>query len=52
MTNDLRNIRLRPDGSIDTAFYMDRGRQYRSEAAQGFFRRILFRETADTRRRD
>ncbi len=27
------DIRLRPDGSIDTAYYMARGRHMRSEAA-------------------
>jgi hypothetical protein len=51
MTDDLHNIRLRPDGSIDTAFYMSRGRQHRSEAAQGLFRRFLLPGSADARRR-
>ena len=30
---DTQNIRLRPDGSIDTAYYLERGRYQRSEAA-------------------
>lgn len=32
-------IRTRPDGSIDTAFYMARGRAKRAEAATWFWRR-------------
>ncbi|MDG4648490.1 hypothetical protein P6F26_08530 [Roseibacterium sp. SDUM158017] len=32
---DTRTIRRRPDGSIDTAFYMNAGRRHRSEAAHG-----------------
>lgn len=30
-------IQTRPDGSIDVAFYMQRGRTLRGEAATGFF---------------
>ncbi|MDU8911538.1 hypothetical protein [Aestuariicoccus sp. MJ-SS9] len=35
---DTSSIRLRPDGSIDTAYYMARGRAQRSEAAHRMFR--------------
>jgi hypothetical protein len=51
MTDDLRTIRLRPDGPIDTAFYMSRGHKYRSEAAEGLFRRFCVPGGADARRR-
>ncbi|PWJ21252.1 hypothetical protein [Jannaschia seohaensis] len=30
---DTANIRYRPDGSIDTQFYLAKGRHHRSEAA-------------------
>ena len=33
MSIDTDTPRLRPDGSIDTAFYMARGRRIRSETA-------------------
>ncbi len=32
-------LRLRPDGSIDTAYYMERGRRARSEQAHRLFRK-------------
>jgi len=32
-----QTIQTRPDGSIDTAFYMRRGRQMRAEAAWDMF---------------
>lgn len=35
---DRTDIRLRPDGSIDTRYYMALGRQRRSEAAMGLVR--------------
>ncbi len=34
-------IRLRPDGSIDTAYYMARGRQKRSEQARDIAKAML-----------
>lgn len=40
------DIRLRPDGSIDTAHYMQRGRQKRSEQAHKMAKSLL----PDTRR--
>ena len=39
MSND--QIKTRPDGSIDTEFYMNRGRLARSRAAHGGFRNVL-----------
>ena len=41
MSNSQQDIRVRPDGSIDTAYYMSRGRKHRSETAHTLFRRIL-----------
>lgn len=38
MTRDTQTLRTRPDGSIDTAYYMARGRRLRSEAAHAMFR--------------
>lgn len=38
MTRDTQTLRTRPDGSIDTAYYMARGRRMRSEAAHAMFR--------------
>ena len=38
MLND--TIKSRPDGSIDTAFYMQRGRVQRSEAAHKLVRDV------------
>lgn len=35
---DQTEIRRRPDGSIDTAFYMARGRKMRSQAAHDLLR--------------
>lgn len=35
------DIRLRPDGSIDTAYYMARGRQKRSEQARKMVTSVL-----------
>ncbi|MBY6114719.1 hypothetical protein KUW09_09590 [Mameliella alba] len=37
MTHQQENIRTRADGSIDTAYYMARGRRLRSEAAHAMF---------------
>ncbi|MGP6088860.1 hypothetical protein [Antarctobacter jejuensis] len=37
MTRPTDTIRTRPDGSIDTAYYMARGRRMRSEAAHALF---------------
>ena len=39
MTFDPIQIRHRADGSIDTSFYMERGRAARSDAAWSLFRR-------------
>ncbi|WP_323769188.1 hypothetical protein [Antarctobacter sp.] len=38
MTRHPDTIRTRPDGSIDTAYYMARGRVMRSEAAHAMVR--------------
>ncbi|SMX48370.1 hypothetical protein [Maliponia aquimaris] len=45
MTQQTDTIRTRADGSIDTAYYMQRGRRLRSEAAHA-----LIRPDADTPR--
>ncbi|GGF55806.1 hypothetical protein GCM10011319_16400 [Mameliella alba] len=37
MTQQDTKIRTRPDGSIDTAYYMARGRHMRSQAAHAMF---------------
>ncbi|WP_420324974.1 hypothetical protein [Mameliella sp.] len=37
MTQQNDRIRTRPDGSIDTAYYMARGRHMRSQAAHAMF---------------
>lgn len=37
MTQQDDTIRTRPDGSIDTAYYMARGRHMRSQAAHDIF---------------
>ncbi|MBW4982230.1 hypothetical protein KZZ07_06700 [Mameliella sp. CS4] len=37
MTQQDDTIRTRPDGSIDTAYYMARGRHMRSQAAHDMF---------------
>ena len=44
MTRQIPNPRLRPDGSIDTAYYMARGRRLRSQAAH----RMVGHDTQDT----
>ena len=46
MSHQKQDIRLRPDGSIDTAYYMSRGRKRRSETAHTLFRRNLSPGTA------
>lgn len=38
---DTTNIRLREDGSIDTAYYMARARVQRSEAAHNAARNVV-----------
>jgi hypothetical protein len=38
MTRSKDSLRTRPDGSIDTGFYMARGRHMRSEAAHALLR--------------
>jgi hypothetical protein len=38
MTRKTDTMHTRPDGSIDTAFYIARGRQMRSEAAHSMVR--------------
>ena len=52
MTNT-DDLRLRPDGSIDTAFYMTRGRHIRSRHAHALLRRpdIKTRKTPSLMRR-
>lgn len=46
-----KNIRTRPDGSIDTAFYMQRGRVHRSEAAHQLVKNICDEARADVPRK-
>lgn len=40
---DTPPIRRTPDGAIDVAYYLARGRRARSAAALGFIRRVLLR---------
>lgn len=41
MTIDTDDIRLRPDGSIDTAYYLARGRRERARQAHRMARACL-----------
>lgn len=43
MQDDREDLRLRPDGSIDTAYYMALGRRCRSDAAHDGLRAALER---------